>query len=59
MFAINALLPLIAKLIVWVACALVESVTMISGEYAPCPPTKALLISPVDALKIIPSGRGG
>ena len=31
MLARNALLPLMAKLICWVACAFVESVTMNSG----------------------------
>ena len=48
-----------AKLICCVACALVESVTTISGTYVPWPPMSALLITPVDASSAIPSGSGG
>jgi hypothetical protein len=59
MVARNALLPLSEMLMFCVVCALVESVTINSGTYVPCPPISALLITPVPALRDIPSGKGG
>ena len=56
--AMNALLPLMAKLMSRVACALAESVTINSGVYVPCPPISELLITPVEELRDIPSGNG-
>lgn len=54
----NALLPLMAKLIACVACALAESVTTNSGVYVPWPPTSELVIFPLAASRAIPSGSG-
>jgi len=59
MFDANALLPLMAKLICCVAVPFVESVTMKSGAYVPCPPICEPVIAPVLASSDKPSGGGG
>jgi hypothetical protein len=59
MFAKNALLPLIAKLIGSVAVVLAASFTTNSVVYAPWPPICELVTAPVLGFKDIPSGNGG
>ena len=51
--------PSMAKVICWLACASVLSVTMMRGMYVPWPPISAPLIMPLPASIERPSGSGG